>query len=305
MRLNGSSWEVAPSPSPGDDDNILYSVASVSDSDIWAVGSSRNYYYPDETLIVHWDGGKWTWAPSPNRAWSANYFYAVAALSASDIWAAGESGYYNYDWQTLIARYAGRINFQDVGESDYYYEAVRNLYCGQVISGYADNTFRPYNNTTRGQLVKIIVLAERLPLYTPPTPTFSDVPASNPFYPYVETAAAGQLIVGYDCGGPGEPCPGLYFRPNAQVTRAQLTKIIVLAEGWQLLNPPNPAFADLPYGSTYYRFVATAVAHGIISGYDCGHPEPCDPQRRPYFRPTGPATRGQIAKIVYNAVISP
>src|SRR5439155_17982026 len=91
MRLNGSSWEVAPSPSPGDDDNILYGLAAASDSDIWAVGTYRNYYYPDETLIVHWDGGQWTQAPSPNRAWSSNYLHAIATPSASGSWAAGES----------------------------------------------------------------------------------------------------------------------------------------------------------------------------------------------------------------------
>ena len=47
-----------------------------------------------------------------------------------------------------------------------------------VISGYGDCTFRPYNNTTRGQMVKIVVLGFGLPITTP-TPggyTFTDVP---------------------------------------------------------------------------------------------------------------------------------
>src|SRR5205085_2029779 len=48
------------------------------------------------------------------------------------------------------------ITFTDVHPADYFYNGVRWLYCRGAISGYNDNTFRPYNNTTRGQMVKII-----------------------------------------------------------------------------------------------------------------------------------------------------
>src|SRR5205823_3764936 len=64
------------------------------------------------------------------------------------------------------------MTFTDVTQSDYFYEPIHYLYCRGVISGYANNTFRPYNLTTRSQLAKIAVLAFGLPLYTPPTPTF-------------------------------------------------------------------------------------------------------------------------------------
>src|SRR5207247_4761086 len=106
------------------------------------------------------------------------------------------------------------MTFPDVRTSDYFYEAVRYLYCRGVISGYADGTFKPYNNTTRGQLTKIVVLGFGMPIYTPPTPTFNDVPRSQTFYQYIETAYHSNLVSGYTCGSPGEPCPGLYFRPG-------------------------------------------------------------------------------------------
>src|SRR5438876_8186581 len=66
------------------------------------------------------------------------------------------------------------MNFSDVHTTDYFYEAVRYLYCEGAISGYSDGTFRPFNNTTRGQLCKIVVLAEHWDIYTPSTPTFQD-----------------------------------------------------------------------------------------------------------------------------------
>ena len=187
------------------------------------------------------------------------------------------------------------MTFTDVSRSDYFYEPVLYLYCRGVISGYADGTFRPYNNTTRAQLAKIVVLGFGLSIYTPPTPTFRDVPPTDTFYPYIETAYHSNLVSGYTCGGQGEPCPGLYFRLGNQVTRGQLSKIVVLAAGWPLLDPPTPTFRDVPKGSPFFRYVETAYARGIISGYSCG--EGCLE-----FRPGSSATRGQICKIVYLAI---
>jgi hypothetical protein len=54
-----------------------------------------------------------------------------------------------------------------------------------------------------------------------------------------------------------------------------------------------------------YTFVETAACHGIFSGYACGGVgEPCDGAHRAYFRQYNDLTRGQIAKIVYNALVA-
>ena len=52
----------------------------------------------------------------------------------------------------------------DVSDADYFYQAVQYLHCHGVVWGYDDGTFRPYNNATRGQICKIVVLAEGWPL---------------------------------------------------------------------------------------------------------------------------------------------
>jgi hypothetical protein len=173
-------------------------------------------------------------------------------------------------------------NFTDVLHADYFYEAVCYLYAYGAISGYADGTFRPYNSTTRGQLTKIVVVAFNYPLYTPPTPTFSDVPATHTFYGYIETAVYEGLVSGYADGT---------FRPQNDITRGQLAKIVVEAVGWFLYNPTTPTFTDVPPTHTFYQHIETAYQHGIISGYADGT-----------FRPGNNATRGQISKIVYNSV---
>ncbi len=122
----------------------------------------------------------------------------------------------------------------------------------------------------------------------------------NIFYSLIEAIAARGVVSGYTCGGTNpqtgldEPCDSArrpYFRPGNNVTRAQLTKIVVIAMAWTLIDPPTPSFNDVPADSTFYRFIQTAVCHGALSGYSDGT-----------FRPSSPPTRGQIAKIVYNAV---
>ncbi|HMA33943.1 MAG TPA: alkaline phosphatase family protein, partial [Chloroflexia bacterium] len=140
--------------------------------------------------------------------------------------------------------------FSDVHPTDYFYTPVQYLVSHGVVSGYGDCTFRPYNNTTRSQLAKIVVLGFAIPITTPTggNYTFADVPPSFAFYPVIETAAAGTLVSGYSCGGPNEPCDSAnrpYFRPYADVTRGQLSKITVVAASWALQAPPAGTFADV------------------------------------------------------------
>ncbi|HEX8231631.1 MAG TPA: family 43 glycosylhydrolase, partial [Chloroflexia bacterium] len=134
---------------------------------------------------------------------------------------------------------------------------------------------------------------------------FADVPPDHTFYTFVRCLACRGIVGGYPCGGPGEECNGNddpYYRPGANVTRGQLSKIIANSAG--LNDTPaegQQQFADVPPGSPFYEFVERLAQTGAIAGYPCGGPgvtEPCDSEGRPYFRPNNPATRGQISKIV-------
>ena len=174
------------------------------------------------------------------------------------------------------------LSFSDVHPNDYFYDGVRYLYCQGVISGYADNTFRPYTNATRGQISKILVLSSGWQLECPDIARFIDVPIGSTFFCFVETAYSHGIISGY---------PDSTFRPGNDVTRGQLTKMVVLARGW---NDPCPSvghFTDVLPGSTFFCFVETAYAHGVISGYGNGT-----------FGPGDSATRGQIAAIIYRSL---
>jgi hypothetical protein len=188
--------------------------------------------------------------------------------------------------------------FTDVPTTDPFYTYIHCLACKSVLSGYGSE-FRPSNPMTRAQLSKVLVNAKAFPLLNPATATFRDVPSTNSFYTFVETAVAHNLVSGYGCGGAGEPCPGQYFRPNANVTRSQAAKMIVLAKPYTLVTPSTATFRDVPTTHPFYTFVETAAANGLINGYGCGGTgEPCPGQ---YFRPGNDITRAQASKVIYNA----
>jgi hypothetical protein len=156
---------------------------------------------------------------------------------------------------------------------------------------------------TRGQLAKILAGAAGLNSPVPPTQqTFADVPPANPFWLAVERLAAVPAISGYTCGGPDEPCDGVnrpYFRWGVTATRGQISKITARTAG--ILDPIPSAqqtFADVPPSQPFWGWIEQLAGRQIISGYACGGPgEPCAPANRPYFRPAGATTRGQLAKI--------
>jgi hypothetical protein len=140
-----------------------------------------------------------------------------------------------------------------------------------------------------------LVVSEAIPAPTG-TPVctirFSDVPSGSTFYPYVECLACKGILGGYPDGT---------FRPNANVTRGQLSKFIANAASFSEA-PGTQAFQDVTPSSTFYDYVQRLANRGYISGYACGGAgEPCGPGNLPYFRPNHNATRAQFSKIAANA----
>jgi hypothetical protein len=194
------------------------------------------------------------------------------------------------------------VQFIDVPEGSTFYPYIRCLACRGIVSGYADGTFRPQDNVTRGQLSKIV--SNSADFQEPPgAQQFEDVAVGSTFYDFVWRLASRGYISGYPCGGPGEPCGPTnlpYFRPNSNATRGQISKIVSNVAGF--IDPPGAQlFEDVLPGSTFYDFIQRLASRGIINGYPCGGSgEPCGPNNLPYFRPNDNATRGQTSKIDAN-----
>jgi N-acetylneuraminic acid mutarotase len=174
------------------------------------------------------------------------------------------------------------ISFSDVQQGAPFYTYIQCLACRQIISGYADGTFRPNSNVTRGQVAKLI--ANSAP-YTDAIPanrqTFTDVPSAYPFWLYIERAALHGVVSGY---------ADSTYRPAADVTRGQIAKIDALAAGYNDSIPPaRQTFSDVPLAHPFWVYIERITLHGVVSGYADGT-----------YRPATNVTRGQAAKIVVN-----
>ncbi len=92
LHWNGSKWTKvsSPNPMPGHV-NQLMGVFARASNDVWAVGQDVNYSVnnSEATLILHWNGTKWSQVASPNPAPSGGTLQAVSADSSGDAWAVG------------------------------------------------------------------------------------------------------------------------------------------------------------------------------------------------------------------------
>ena len=132
--------------------------------------------------------------------------------------------------------------YEDVDSTNTFYTWINRLSNLGYMGGYPCGTvdaepcnppenrpyFRPFANATRGQLAKIVSNAAGLS-GTPTGVFYTDVQEDNAFYTWIMRLTDLGVMSGYNCGGVGEPCDSEnrpYFRPFANVTRGQASKIV-------------------------------------------------------------------------------
>jgi hypothetical protein len=103
---NGKKWTQVGGSNPGSAFNELESVRARSAKDIWAVGFKVNSGGPQQALIEHYDGHKWTQKTSPHPGRTSKLL-GVTATSSGNAWAVGQS-FNGTSTQTLIERWNGK-----------------------------------------------------------------------------------------------------------------------------------------------------------------------------------------------------
>jgi hypothetical protein len=109
LHWNGRSWTKVATPDPTasmGDDKLLAVTAIPGSSDAWAVGYSLDPQSRTKTLVLHWNGTRWSQVPSPPAATFATQLAGVAAVSATDAWAVGQSGNELNAYHPLILRWS-------------------------------------------------------------------------------------------------------------------------------------------------------------------------------------------------------
>ena len=105
--FDGTVWSVVPSLSPGAKQNILYGVAAITDTDVWAVGAFEDDGAVWHTLTEHWDGSAWSVVNAVDAGTSGNQFYAVKALASNNVYAVGQQAGTGFPNQALIEHWDG------------------------------------------------------------------------------------------------------------------------------------------------------------------------------------------------------
>ena len=108
------------------------------------------------------------------------------------------------------------IKFSDLDESYWTYESIQRLVEAGIIQGYPDGTFKPEGYITRAELVKITNLIFSY-TYKSETTNLTDIYPDDWYYENVIIAQEAGYIIGFEDGT---------FRPNDDITREQLSKII-------------------------------------------------------------------------------
>lgn len=147
------------------------------------------------------------------------------------------------DYQGFKAQYNVTVTrFKDILLNHWAYTPIETLAQLGIISGFPDQTFRPNANLTRAEAAKMIVGAINLDI-TGASSNFTDVPSTSWAYGFISAAKEAGIISGYLDGS---------FKPNGQITRAEISKMIVNA--FNVQNGTNiVSFSDVP--STSWRMI--------------------------------------------------
>ena len=172
-------------------------------------------------------------------------------------------------------------DFLDVPRAHVFHRFVERVFRRGVTGGCGNGNYCPDASVTREQMAVFLLRAREGVGYVPPpcvTPTFTDVPCSSPFAPWIEELVRRSVSGG--CG-PATYCPG------AAVTREQMAVFLLRTLLGPAYTPPGctaAAFTDVPCSSPFARWIYDLVSRRITGG--CGPATYC---------PTQAATRGQMS----------
>lgn len=168
--------------------------------------------------------------------------------------------------------------FTDINQYSDNYNEILKLYSQGVMSGFADNTFRPDVSVTRGEAAKMLATALKLDTKNIQDPYYKDVPKGNQYYKYVAALQNAGIMSGYSNG---------MFMPNEVLTRGELAKMVVVGFHLEVSPTYNNIFKDVNSKTNNAIYIQTLIDLNITKG-----------TTPVTFSPFDPVTRGQFASFV-------
>ena len=167
-------------------------------------------------------------------------------------------------------RQNGVSGFQDVGQNDWFADAVKYVSENKLMNGTSITAFSPNGNMSRAMLATVLY---RMSGETAEADSsFGDV-SSSAYYAAAVSWASNEGIV----NGTGADA----FSPNASITREQLAAMLYRYAGEPSVSADLSAYTDTvdisPYAS---KAVEWCVAKGILSGKSATRLAPQDTATR-------------------------
>ncbi len=182
-----------------------------------------------------------------------------------------------------ITRQENKKAFSDVDKDHWANEAIQCLFDKEIVSGYEDDTFKPNNQITREEFIKMIVSALDIDT-TNIKSEFTDVDRDKWYTSYIDAAFGKKLISGREDGS---------FGIGEEITREEMCVIVRRAINTLTKVRTYTEFDDEMDISEYAReAVADLYSAGIVNGISAKE-----------FSPKSVVTRAQAAKIIYDAFI--
>lgn len=172
--------------------------------------------------------------------------------------------------------------FSDLTEAEWARESILSLCDKGIISGYSNKTFRPNNNVTRAEFLKMTVMLFGIKAADGAENKFEDVKKTDWHYDYVYAALSNGIVDGVS---------ETAFNPDGLITRQDMAVILYRAATFagKTYADGEIFFADKDSISNYAADAVSAFSKaGIINGYNN------------MFNPTNTATRAEAAQILYN-----
>ena len=182
------------------------------------------------------------------------------------------------DGSYVIKEKTQRDLFDDVTDpSEFFYDYVYWAKDNGIVTGYPDNTFRPYAFCHRAAVVTFLWRLAGRPDYGI-TDAFPDMTGNSDFDHAITWAAAEGITTGYKDGT---------FRPWASCHKAAIVTFI-----WRYVGRPEPtsmaSFSDMTGNDDFNKAISWAAEKGITTGYDDGT-----------FRPWNPCLRLAVVSFLY------
>ncbi|MBQ3392967.1 MAG: S-layer homology domain-containing protein [Lachnospiraceae bacterium] len=180
---------------------------------------------------------------------------------------------------TSVGTAAAQTVFSDVPDpKDSVYWAVGK----NIMSGKGDGTFDVNGPVTRGHMAVFLWKAAGKPQPAGSAKTFTDVPASHPYYKAVQWVSSRGISTGRADGSYGVSLP---------CTRGQTAVFLWKLKGRPAAKGSAQAFADVPADHSYYKAAQWAAENGILSADAKGN-----------AGINAVCTRGEFARMLQKAV---